>query len=176
MNTKHCSECNNDLPKSSFTSTRAKYCISCTKVVKMRQINAMQSRAIEKLKNKKPKKVLVKSLPQLKKQLQSAFNSWIRNRDKDLPCISCGQFKDKYHAGHFIAQGFSGFLRYNEDNCHKQCVGCNLFKRGNLLEYRIALIQKIGRAKVEWLEEHRKDVRKVTREELEELLNKYKEL
>jgi len=55
---------------------------------------------------------------------------------------------------------------------HKQCVSCNRFKHGNLIEYRINLVKKIGIKKVEWLEEHRKDVKRWTREELEEILER----
>jgi len=35
-----------------------------------------------------------KSLPKLKKDLQLIFNAFIRVRDKDEPCISCGQYKN----------------------------------------------------------------------------------
>ena len=134
----------------------------------------MQQRAFNRLTTKKDKKQVVQSLGAIQKNVQSKFNAWIRERDKDLPCISCGQHKDNYHAGHFIAQGFSGFLKYNEDNCHKQCVGCNVFKRGNLLEYRDNLIKKIGQEKVDWLWNHRHDSHKYTREELSELIDRYK--
>lgn len=137
----------------------------------------MQSRAIEKLKNKKPKTKTVISIADLKKKVQRVFNAWIRERDKDLPCISCQKWSDKFDAGHFINQGSSGALRYNEDNVHKQCsYSCNHNLSGNKIEYRIALVKKIGEERVEWLEDHRKDVKQWTREELEELLNKYKEV
>lgn len=32
MTVKHCPKCGQDLPKSSFTSTRAKHCNSCKKI------------------------------------------------------------------------------------------------------------------------------------------------
>lgn len=126
---------------------------------------------------KKPTKVKTKtilSLSQLKKKVQRAFNKWIRERDKDDPCISCIGECGKWDAGHFISQGSSGALRYHPDNVHKQGVGCNRFKHGNLLEYRINLVKKIGIERVKWLEEHRNDVKKWTREELEQLLETYK--
>ncbi len=171
---RYCKKCQQALPKSSFTSSRAWYCNNCVIIRKMEQQKDSRTRQIDRLTTKKQKTQVVKSKRELQKSLQVIFNKWIRERDKDLPCISCGKTVDKYHAGHFIAQGFSGFLRYNEDNCHKQCVGCNLFKRGNLLEYRIELVKKIGKDKVEWLEEHRKDTYQYSREELLELLEKYK--
>jgi hypothetical protein len=110
------------------------------------------------------------TLPQLKKKVQRAVNKWIRKRDEDKPCISCGKHAEKKDAGHFVAQGSSSFLRYNLDNIHGQCYGCNRFKHGNLLEYRIGLIKRIGEDKVKYLEDNRHTLKKWTREELEELL------
>jgi len=117
----------------------------------------------------KIKIVTVKSVAQLKKKAQKIVNKLIRERDKDLPCISCGKVVAEKEAGHFIAQGSSGFLRYHPDNLHGQCASCNRFKHGNLLEYRINLVTKIGVGRVRWLELHRKDVKKWKREELEEI-------
>jgi len=37
-------------------------------------------------------------------------------------------------------------------NIHKACSECNNFKSGNLSEFRIKLIGKIGLEMVEWLE------------------------
>lgn len=167
-------QCSLELPLEAFTSTRAKRCKSCEIIHKMEQQKASRTRQIERLTTKKQKKQVVKSVRELQKQAQVVFNKWIRERDKDEPCISCHQIKDKYHAGHFVAQGFSGFLRYYENNCHKQCVGCNLFKRGNLLEYRESLVKKLGEKEVNWMWEHRHDTKKYTREELLEIIERYK--
>lgn len=135
----------------------------------------MQSRSIDKVKSKKPKKVVITSLADLKKKAQRVFNAWIRERDKYLPCISCGVTESKsWQAGHFWAMGSNGSLRYNELNCHKQCVGCNMFKSGNLLEYRFGLIKKIGTEKLDWLDNNRHETKKWTREELEAIIEKYK--
>jgi hypothetical protein len=43
-------------------------------------------------------------------------------------------------------------LRFNTYNCHKQCAPCNNHLSGNLVEYRANLINKIGQARVDWLE------------------------
>ena len=90
-------------------------------------------------------------------ELQKVFNQFIRLRDANLPCISCGTSKNiEYHAGHFIPAGNYGFLRFNEDNVHKQCgKNCNKEKHGNYHEYRPNLIKKIGVEKVLWLEENK---------------------
>ena len=88
------------------------------------------------------------------KLAQAAFNAFIRERDKGLPCISCGTTADVvYCAGHFRTRGGAPQLRFNQFNVHKQCnKHCNLELSGNIGEYRINLIKKIGLDKVEWIE------------------------
>ena len=112
-------------------------------------------------------------LSDLKKEVQKEFNKYIRLRDKDLKCISCGK-NEVEHAGHYIAQGSSGLLRFNENNVNGQCRNCNVWQHGNLIGYRIGLVKKIGLEKVELLEEYRKAVKKWTREELENKLEDIK--
>ncbi|AFJ47284.1 recombination protein NinG [Shimwellia blattae] len=98
------------------------------------------------------KKESVKPLSYFARQAQQAFNSYIRYRDRDQPCISCGRFHDgQYHAGHFRTTGGNPELRFNEDNCHKQCAPCNNHLSGNLTAYRPALITKIGQARFDAL-------------------------
>lgn len=115
-------------------------------------------------------------LSDLKKLVQKEVNAFVRKRDEGLACISCGKNCGPVQAGHYIAQGSSGALRYNLDNIHAQGTGCNLYKHGNLIEYRINLIKKIGLTRVEWLEEQRHDVKKWTREELNAIKNTIKDL
>jgi hypothetical protein len=77
--------------------------------------------------------------------LQQAFNGFIRERDRDKPCISCGTtLKGKYDAGHFYSVGSYPNLRFHEDNCHGQCVQCNRDKHGNHTEYSLRLPDRIG--------------------------------
>jgi uncharacterized coiled-coil protein SlyX len=176
MKLKHCPHCNLDLPREAFTSTRAKYCINCKRIRQLEQQKAMQKRAFEKMKVKKQKKKTVLRTSDLKKKVQRVFNKYIRLRDKYKPCISCGVTSCKtWHAGHFWAMGSNGALRYHEDNCHKQCASCNTFKSGNLLEYRLGLIRRIGIDRVNALDEMRHATHKFTREELENLLTTYQQ-
>lgn len=86
---------------------------------------------------------------------QRAFNAMIRERDKHLPCISCGRPNDglhQRHAGHYKPTGSNPALRFEPDNCHAQCSICNNHLSGNLVPYRMNLIARIGLARVEWLE------------------------
>lgn len=123
---------------------------------------------------KKLKKAKEKSLPELKKEVQRLCNKYIRERDKDLTCISCNKFSDNKDSGHYIAQGSSGALRFDENNLAGQCLSCNRFKHGDLINYRYGLIARIGLLKVEELEKRRFEVKKWTREELKELKQYYK--
>lgn len=98
------------------------------------------------------RRMAVKPLSYFIKQAQHAFNEFIRYRDRDFPCISCGRHHDgQYHAGHFRTTGASPELRFDEDNCHKQCSACNNHLSGNLTAYRPALIAKIGQARFDAL-------------------------
>lgn len=110
------------------------------------------------------------------KDAQAAFNSYIRYRDKAEPCISCGRHHTgQYHAGHYKATSIRPSLRFNEDNVHKQCQPCNFHLRGNLLNYRIELIKKIGQDKVDLLE-LAPEYKKWSIAELEEIYIKYKRM
>ena len=87
------------------------------------------------------------------KEAQAAFNKFIRERDAHLPCISCGRMHEgAWDAGHYRSVGAQPALRFHEDNCHKQCVPCNQHKSGNVVEYRLGLIARIGAERVAFLE------------------------
>lgn len=87
------------------------------------------------------------------REAQAVFNEWIRLRDAALPCVSCGRHhQGKYDAGHYRTVGGNPALRFEPLNCHKQCVPCNRHKSGDIVNYRINLVQRIGRDNVEWLE------------------------
>ena len=108
------------------------------------------------------------------KVLQVTFNAFIRERDKGLPCISCGTLKGQFHAGHYRSVGGFPELRFNEDNVHIQCATCNNYLSGNLIEYRKGLINKIGIEKVEALENF-SQTNKMTISEIKEKISLYKE-
>lgn len=109
-------------------------------------------------------------------KVQVVFNQFIRTRDAGKPCISCGvKLEKKHDAGHYFSVGNYPALRYNEDNCHAQCVECNHHKGSNHHEYTIGIINRIGMERVERLREKRHETRKYTIPELKELNELYKE-
>ena len=109
------------------------------------------------------------------KKAQIVFNAWIRERDKGLPCISCGvpDGQGKRNAGHYRPAGLHTALRFEPKNCHGQCERCNTSLSGNLIEYRKGLIKKIGIDAVESLETNY-EKKRWTIEELKEICQKYK--
>ena len=116
-----------------------------------------------------------KSRSQWMKEAQAAFNAFIRVRDRNLPCISCGRHHDgQYHAGHYRTVGANPELRFEELNVWKQCAPCNDHLHGNLINYRIELIRRIGLEKVEWLEGHH-EPKKYSIQDLQEIRAFYKQ-
>jgi 5-methylcytosine-specific restriction endonuclease McrA len=92
-----------------------------------------------------------KSLPKLKNDLQLIFNQFIRERDKDQPCISCGINKPYLQAGHYFpVKGYDG-LRFNEFNVNGECPGCNNFDDSHLIHYGDNLRAKIGEDNYQYL-------------------------
>ena len=108
--------------------------------------------------------------------LQKVFNAYIRKRDETEPCISCkNPTPKKINAGHFLSVGSRPNLRFNEDNVHLQCEYCNTYKHGNISNYRINLIEKIGVERVEILEQDQESA-KLSIPEIKENIKHYKEL
>ena len=126
-------------------------------------------------KEKKVRKEALKTRPEWLKDLQDVFNSYIRERDKDKPCISCGTFTGKMNAGHYKSVGGSPELRFNELNVHKQCEYCNTHLSANLIEYRIGLVKRIGVEQVEFLERKDHAPLKLTVDEIKEQIKVYRD-
>jgi hypothetical protein len=111
------------------------------------------------------------------RELQIIFNTYIRERDKNKGCISCGSvLNSKFDAGHYFSVGAYSNLRFNENNVHGQCVACNQHKHGNIAEYAIRLPERIGFDKYNKLLQQRNESNKLSIPEIEVLKIKYKEL
>jgi len=94
------------------------------------------------------------------REAQAAVNEYVRLRDAHLPCISCDSTPNdndlmtgsRWDAGHYRSVGACPELRFEPLNIHRQCVKCNRNLSGNVVEYRIRLVLRIGAEKVAWLE------------------------
>ena len=137
-------------------------------------------KAVEKADKKETKRKLdaMQTRPQLLKKAQTAFNAYIRARDKGKPCISCDKPLDgganTFDAGHYRSVGSAPHMRFVEDNCHGQCKHCNNWLAGNHVEYRKRLLERIGERQLELLESDN-TLRKYTKEGLEEIAKHYRE-
>ena len=92
------------------------------------------------------------------KEAQAAFNKFVRIRDAHKPCISCGNPLEHeslgggYDAGHYRSRGAASHLRFNLLNVHAQCKKCNRYLSGNVTDYRIGLVSRIGQNMIDKLE------------------------
>ena len=110
------------------------------------------------------------------KKAQVIFNQFIRLRDENQGCVSCGisLAGRKFDAGHFYNANNHWALRFDESNVHGQCVRCNRDLHGNLLEYRKNITQRIGPDELDRLDSQSNETRKFTRDELLEIYTKYR--
>lgn len=121
------------------------------------------------------------TIPELIKEAQREFNAFIRARDRlaGHRCISSGRplewSGNGVDAGHYRSVGSASHLRFDERNCHAQSKHDNQWKSGNVVDYRINLIQRIGLEAVEALEADNR-VHKWTKEELRAIRDKYRKL
>lgn len=122
----------------------------------------------QRAKENKAKLEAMKTKPQLTKEAEREVRRYVRARDFNQPCISCGKedheipdtFRGgKWDAGHYLGKGAYPELRFEPLNIHRQCKSCNggggKFKhkeRTVSKKYRDGLIQRIGIDRVLWLE------------------------
>lgn len=139
------------------------------------QAKAKVERAVTKARRK-----ALETIPELIKVAQREFNAFIRERDKDRPCICCGAplfFSTGaawgYDCGHYRSVGSASHLRFHEENAHAQRKYCNRHGAGRAVDYRLGLIARIGLPAVEALEADN-EVRKWTREELRGIAATYR--
>lgn len=118
----------------------------------------------------------IKTLGQYEAEAKKSFQKYVRLRDAELNCISCGgNDKDLWDGGHYFkAELFSGLI-FNEMNCHKQCRKCNRYLNGNEIQYRFGLISRYGLEYVTQLESISAENRvyKYTKDELKQIKTKY---
>jgi hypothetical protein len=115
------------------------------------------------------------------KLAQIEFNKFVKARDELLPCVSCGTSSPGRHftgntgwvASHYRSVGSCPELRFNEDNVHKACVRCNSWLSGNVVEYRIGLLARIGATRLEALEGQH-DPKHYTIDELVRIRDEYR--
>ena len=163
-----CKNCKNKFEQVRFNQ---KFCLEpeCVRV----WVESEKAKQWKKTKQKA--KLDLMTLSDYLKLAQQVFNKFIRLRDKGQVCISCQKkINGVEHASHFLSAGGHSIVRFHEDNVWTSCYKCNVMLSGNQVEYRKALIDKIGIERVEWLENNGSKEKKWTKDELKELMQKYK--
>lgn len=117
-------------------------------------------------------------IPRLLREAEKVFNAYIRKRDSfegRFICISSGEELDvKFmQAGHFYPKTYSS-LRFNEDNVHGESTQANCMDINHLEGYKINLINKIGITRYNALNEVKNVIKKWDKQELLEIIKKYK--
>ena len=168
---KRCKVCEKEFAPT-YNSTQKVCCPLCAiELVEItKQDKAKKARNSEiKLVKQKLKQLSMNDRPKALRAAQAAFNAFIRERDKGLPCISCGRSSGcKVNAGHYLSVKAHPELRFDEKNVMLQCEHCNCFLSGNLLGYRKGLLERFGQERVDYLEMHH-PLKKHTVEELHEI-------
>jgi len=146
-----------------------RFCITC--ILKQEKEKKIKYR--EKARAKKKREAKKESKSTLIKELDRVFSIFIRQRGKGK-CISCGAVSEwkNMQCGHYIRRSVMN-TRWDEDNCHSQCMPCNVFKSGNYPAYTLALMSKYGAEIIEELNERSQQVRKWEKSELKEMIKKY---
>jgi len=120
-----------------------------------------------------------KTIGSLKKTAWDLLSKIVRLTHSDgntCQCFTCGKlmFWKEAQAGHAIP-GRTGAVLLDEEILRPQCVGCNVFGRGQYHIYTTKLIEENG---MDWWKcklVESKQLRKWNRVELEETIKKYRE-
>ena len=149
--------------KTSFQPQRmgAKVCSPMCAMTFARSVNGKAAKvaAIKDKRETKQKMDKLKTRGDWIREAQVVFNIFIRTRDAGRACICCGRNKDPsgaiggtWDAGHYRSRGSAPHLRFDERNVHAQLKQCNRYDSGNVVGYRLGLIERIGQAALDELE------------------------
>ena len=160
-----------------------KYCRQNDECLKVEANLLIEKKRLENKKSwnkeKKERKEKLMTHKDWLKKFEAVFNEFIRERDKDKPCVSCDALPGTYTltAGHYYPAGSNPSVRFNEDNVHGQCwFNCNKNKHGNQTEYIIRLKERIGDERLEKLHILAKQkTNKLSIPEIQEKIKIYKE-
>jgi len=119
----------------------------------------------------------------LVKKLDTIFSEYIRLRKANkrgiVSCYTCG--KKAYwkgagmQNGHFMSRK-SYSTRWEELNCQVQCYTCNVMRYGEQYKYGLELQKEYGKDLPEQLLIQSKQIKKFSNIDLEDMINKYKDL
>lgn len=118
------------------------------------------------------------TVSQIKKKLDTEFSIFIRLKYADknglVACYTCGIKKHwkEMQCGHYDSRSHLS-TRWDEENARVQCVGCNVFKHGNMVEYSF-LLEAEKKGITAKLRRKGRQIKKWGYTELQDLLTYYK--
>lgn len=172
---KHCAHCKREfIPQKTMQQVCGPLCAS-------RMVRAKTAaKKVQDRQQTRTRREAIKTIPDLIREAQTAFNAFVRARDEGKPCICCGGMPKgdplrggAWDCGHYRSTGSAPHLRFDERNAHRQLARCNRHGAGRAVDYRIGLIARIGLAEVEALEADNR-VHKWERDELREIRDTYR--
>lgn len=170
-----CKECNSKFIPKYFNQ---KFCVENDECLKALSEYAREKEVQKEKKDWSQRKTALKkdllTVQDYIKMAQQVFNQWIRLRDAGNNCISCQNPAKKENAGHYFNANNHWNVRFDENNVHLQCEYCNTHLSGNLIKYGVELEKLIGPEEFIILREKAYETKKFTRDELKEIIEKYK--
>lgn len=155
----------------------------CGIVCARKHVKAQKAKGRQELRERKK---AIRKLSECRAAAQKAFNAWIRARDSDLPCVSCGETNPpmlpggQWDAGHFLSRGAYPELAFEPLNVWKQCKSCNAGSgkyshkaRTVAQNYEEELLRRIGPEKLAWLKGPH-EPKKFTRDDYDEMEATYR--
>lgn len=120
-----------------------------------------------------------KSIAKIKKKADRTFSRYIRLKNSVAgycSCVTCGTRKPikNIQAGHYIPRNILS-TRFDEENVHPQCVGCNMFNKGRLDEYAVYLEKNYEIGILQRLHNKKHELVKITYSEYEEMIDKWED-
>lgn len=99
-----------------------------------------------------------KTYQQLVKILDKQVSIYVRKTNQFAggycACYTCGKMLpiNEIDAGHYISRRFYA-TRYELDNIRPQCPGCNKYRGGEPVKFRMRLVEELGEERVKQLED-----------------------
>lgn len=121
------------------------------------------------------------TVSRLKKKLDALVSEYVRRRGSDdmdrARCVSCGLIGpwNTLQNGHYVSRSNLN-TRWDLRNCHIQCVGCNVFKKGNYPAYTKYLLEQNGEKWLQTLIADGEKIRKWNILDLQNEILKFQEL
>lgn len=124
------------------------------------------------MRKSRPRKVSKSPRKKLVRKLDSVFSAYIRQRDQR--CATCPQTQNLTNGHLFSRASYS--TRWDEQNCHAQCSGCNYRHEFDPVPFHKFFIRQFGQYAFDELYRKYRETKKFSNSDLVELIEKYEEL